>query len=84
MHKELTTIEGMAQMLHGLATVDEGVESVLTPIAFDGLVAVVHSLYGCVIGSKFEALFTQREDGGMVVHTEDAAEEFGELFGRVD
>ncbi len=83
MDRELTTLEGLTELLHGLATVDEGVESVLSSIAFDGLVAVVCSLYGPVVGSKFESMFTQREDGGMVVHMEDAAAEFGKLFGLV-
>lgn len=84
MSKELTTLEGLVELIHGLATVDEGVESVLTSIAFDGLVAVVQSLYGRVACSKFESLFTQREDGGMVVHMEDAAAEFGKLLGLTD
>lgn len=84
MNKELTTLEGLAELLHGLATVDEGVESVLSSIAFDGLVAVMHSLYGHVVGSKVESMFTQREDGGMVIHMENAAEEFGKLFKLVD
>ena len=84
MDRELTTLEGLVAMIHGLATVDEGVESVLNATAFDGLLAVVYSLYGRVIGSRFEAMFTQREDGSMVIHMEDAAAEFGKAFGLVD
>lgn len=84
MDRELTTLEGFTELIHGLATVDEGVESVLSSVAFEGLLAVVYSLYGRVVGSRFESLFTQREDGSMVVCMEDAAAEFCKSFGLVE
>lgn len=69
-------LDQFCQFIDGLGNVDDGVESVLTPSAFDGLKAMVLSVYGNHAAEVFENCFTQREDSSFVMAIENPSEAF--------
>jgi len=69
-------LNGMCQFLNGLGNVDDGVESVLTMSAFDGLISIITQVYGNNAAFVVENMFTQREDGSMVMSIEEPEEAF--------
>ncbi len=71
---------GLCKLLEGLGCVDDGVESVLTTQAFDGLMEIVQSVYGETVAAKIETLFTQREDGSLVFAAENGSERLREIL----
>lgn len=66
----------MMKLLKGLGDVDNGVECVLTEMAFDGLIGIIKTVYGTHAAEVVENGFTQREDGSLVVSLEDLDESF--------
>jgi hypothetical protein len=73
-------LEAFCQFLDGMSNVDDGVESVLTAQAFDGLLLMIQSLYGEKGKDAFENMFTQREDGSLVMSSGDGQEFKERLF----
>jgi len=69
-------LESFCRFLDTLENVEDGVESVLTPSSFDGMVKFISSVWGQPGVRAFENLFTQREDGGMVMSSENAGNTF--------
>ncbi len=65
------TLEILCKFLDALGNVDDGVESVLTPSAFDAIKEMVQSVYGSRLAETFESFFTQREDGSLVMSYEN-------------
>lgn len=71
--------QGLCKLLDGMGNVDDGVESVLTQETFDGLLMIA-SIFGHDVANQFENLFTQREDGSIVLSIENASTHFREFF----
>jgi hypothetical protein len=70
-------LEHFIKLLNGLSTVDNGVESVLTPMAYDGLLALTRSVYGDDAAEVVERGFDcSREDGACICVCEDWGEAF--------
>lgn len=69
-------LKNICKFLEGLGSVDEGVESVLTPTAFDGFIGLIRDTYGNNAAEVVENFFTQREDGSLVLSVEEPVDAF--------
>ncbi len=69
-------LDAYCKFLFGLGDADDGVETVLTPTAFDGLIEFTKSVYGEHAAKTVENCFTQREDGSLVCCVENMDESF--------
>lgn len=56
-------LEFIVELLNALGNVDDGIESVLSPKAFEELCNLVGSIYGDMIENRVRHSFLLREDG---------------------
>ncbi len=69
-------LESICMLLHGIASADEGVETILSPSAFNGLISMIDSLYGEHARKVVSNHFMKHPTGGYYCPCEDLEEAF--------
>lgn len=69
-------LEAYCKLLAGIGSVDDGVETVLSPLAYQGLIDLTRAVYGDYAAEVLSNQFMLNESGGYFSPMEDIEEAF--------
>ena len=68
-------LEAYCKILAGIASCDDGVETILSPLAYEGLIDLTRAVYGDHAAEVVSNQFMQYKNGGYYCPTEDELED---------